>query len=156
MNYLMVIIGGGIGSLLRYISTEFINSVFNQKFTLGTFFVNCVGSLLIGFLINIFDLFSIDHKWKLLLITGFLGGYTTYSAYSFETINYLQNGNIKYAIINILMHNVLCLLLVLLGIWLNKIIFVKLNMRLKDIKSGIVVAVGSERHLLTDSAGVPR
>ena len=49
MNYLMVIIGGGIVSLLRYISTEFINGKFNHKFTLGIFFVKCTGSLLIGF-----------------------------------------------------------------------------------------------------------
>ena len=55
----------------------------------------------------------------------FLGGYTTYSTYSFETMNYIQNGNIKYALLNIFIHNVLCLLLVLLGMWLNKIIFVK-------------------------------
>jgi CrcB protein len=125
MNYLLVAIGGGVGALLRYISTQSINGIFNNKFTLGTFFVNCVGSLLIGFLINIFDIFSIENKWKLLIITGFLGGYTTYSAYSYETINYIINGNIKYAVINIVIHNILCLLLVLLGIWLNKIIFIK-------------------------------
>jgi CrcB protein len=125
MNYILVVIGGGIGALLRYISTQSINGIFNNKFTLGTFFVNCVGSLLIGFLINIFDIFSLDNKWKLLIITGFLGGYTTYSAYSYETINYIINGNIKYAVINIIIHNILCLLLVLLGIWLNKIIFIK-------------------------------
>ena len=125
MNYIFVAIGGGIGALLRYVSTQSINAIFNNKFTLGTFFVNCIGSLLIGFLINIFDAFSIENKWKLLIITGFLGGYTTYSAYSYETINYLISGNVKYAIINIMIHNILCLLLVLLGIWLNKIIFIK-------------------------------
>jgi CrcB protein len=125
MNYLLVIIGGGIGALLRYASTQGINAVFNQKFTLGTFVVNCIGSLLIGFLINMFDLFSMDDKWKLLVITGFLGGYTTYSAYAYETIHYMLNGNIKYAVINILIHNVLCLLLVVAGIWLSKIIFAK-------------------------------
>jgi CrcB protein len=125
MNYLMVIIGGGIGALLRYISTQGINAIFNHKFTLGTFFVNCIGSLLIGFLINMFDYFSMDNKWKLLVVTGFLGGYTTYSAYSYETINYMLNGNIKYALINILIHNVVCLLLVVLGIWLSRIIYLK-------------------------------
>jgi CrcB protein len=125
MNYLYIIIGGGTGALLRYISTEGINKIFNKQFTLATFFVNCIGSLLIGFLISIFDLFSIEYKWKLLIITGFLGGYTTFSAYSYETINYLINGNVKYAVINIIIHNILCLLLVILGIWLNKIIFTK-------------------------------
>jgi CrcB protein len=72
---------------------------------------------------NIFTHFSIDNKWKLLIITGFLGGYTTFSTYSYETINYFIDGNIKYAIINIMLHNILCLVCVLLGIWLNKIIW---------------------------------
>ena len=125
MNFILVIIGGGLGSLLRYISTLGINAAFNNKFTLGTFFVNCVGSLLIGFFVYSFDLFSVDNKWKILIVTGFLGGYTTYSAYSNETINYILTGNLKYAIINVLIHNVICLLLVLMGIWISKLIFIK-------------------------------
>jgi CrcB protein len=125
MNYILVIIGGGAGALLRYISTQGINALFSQKFTLGTFIVNCIGSLLIGFLITMFDLLSMDEKWKLLIVTGFLGGYTTYSAYSYETIHYMLNGNIKYAVLNILIHNVVCLLLVLVGIGLGKIILLK-------------------------------
>ena len=125
MNYIYIVIGGGTGALLRYFFTQNINSFFGNKFTLGTFFVNCIGSFLIGFLMNIFNIFPIDNKWKLLVITGFLGGYTTFSTYSYETIHYFIDGNIKYAIINIMIHNILCLLFVLLGIWLNKIIFVK-------------------------------
>ncbi|MDR1148843.1 MAG: fluoride efflux transporter CrcB [Spirochaetaceae bacterium] len=125
MNFLYVIIGGGIGAVLRYFSSQFISSSIASKFPHGTLFVNCVGALLMGFLINIFDTFSINIKWKLLLITGFLGGYTTFSTYSLETVQYIMSGNIKHAVINILLNNVLCILFVLLGIWLNKIIFTK-------------------------------
>jgi len=125
MNIAFIVIGGGIGALFRYFSSQLVNSLFSSKYLVGTLIVNCIGALLIGFLVNIFDLFSINLKWKLFVITGFLGGYTTFSAYSYETVNYLLNGNIKYAIMNIVLNNVLCLSFVLLGIWLNKIVFMK-------------------------------
>ncbi|MDR2575993.1 MAG: fluoride efflux transporter CrcB [Treponema sp.] len=125
MSLIYIVIGGGIGALLRYLTSQFVNNLYNKSFSLGTIFVNCVGALLIGFLINIFDMFGINSKFKLLIITGFLGGYTTFSTYSLETINYFINGNIKYGIINILLNNILCILFVLFGLWLNKIIFIK-------------------------------
>jgi CrcB protein len=125
MRYLYVVIGGGIGALLRYVSSGFVNALLGGKFPWGTLFVNCIGALAIGFLANMFELFSVSVKWRLFLVTGFLGGYTTFSAYSLESVQYLIGGDIKHAVVNILLNNVLCLLFVLLGIWLNKIIFAK-------------------------------
>jgi len=123
MNLIYIVIGGGTGALLRHLTSQFVNNHYNKSFSLGTVFVNCVGALLIGFLINVFDIFGINTKFKLLIITGFLGGYTTFSTYSLETVNYFINGNIKYGILNILLNNILCILFVLFGLWLNKIIF---------------------------------
>jgi len=125
MSLIYIVIGGGIGALLRYLTSQFVNNLYNKSFSLGIIFVNCVGALLIGFLINIFDMFGINSKFKLLIITGFLGGYTTFSTYSLETVNYFMNGNIKYGLLNILLNNILCILFVLFGLWLNKIIFIK-------------------------------
>ena len=125
MSAIYIVIGGGIGALLRYFTSQFVNNLYNKSFSLGTVFVNCIGALLIGFLINIFGIFGINPKWKLLIITGFLGGYTTFSTYSLETVNYFINGNIKYGILNILLNNILCILFVFLGIWINRIIFIK-------------------------------
>jgi CrcB protein len=125
MSLIYIVIGGGVGALLRYLTSQFVNNLYSKSFSLGTIFVNCVGALLIGFLINIFDMFGINSKFKLLIITGFLGGYTTFSTYSLETINYFINGNIKYGMLNILLNNILCIFFVLFGLWLNKIIFIK-------------------------------
>jgi len=125
MSLIYIVIGGGIGALLRYFTSQFVNNLFNKNFSLGTVFVNCIGALLIGFLINIFDLYGINTKYKLLIITGFLGGYTTFSTYSIETVNYFINGNIKYGVLNILLNNIMCILFALLGLWLSKIIFTK-------------------------------
>jgi CrcB protein len=125
MNYLFILIGGGIGALLRYMTTEFIKSIINIKFSVGILFVNCIGALIIGFLTNLFGNISVDVKWKLLLITGFLGGYTTFSTYSLETVQHFINGNIKQAFMNILLNNILCIFFVLIGMWLNKAIMAK-------------------------------
>ena len=122
MKYILIVIGGGAGALLRYFSTFLVNSLFNGKFMLGTIVVNCAGALLIGLLMSVFEIFSVNVKWKLLIITGFLGGYTTFSAYSYETANYLMNGNIKYAVANVVLSNVLCILFVFLGMWLSKFV----------------------------------
>jgi CrcB protein len=120
MSYLFVLIGGGTGALLRHLSMRFFNAFVPVKYPIGTLFVNCLGALLIGFLINAFDGAALDAKWKPLLITGFLGGYTTFSTYSLETARYVLDGNVKRAILNIVLHNGLCLVFVLLGMALRK------------------------------------
>jgi CrcB protein len=125
MQYLLVIIGGGAGALARYVSSLFVDLLSNGGFPLGTLFVNGAGAAAIGFLAALFDMFSGLSRWRLLLITGFLGGYTTFSTYALETARYFLDGNIKRALINIALHNGLCVLLVLGGMGLGKALFAK-------------------------------
>ncbi|MDR2601711.1 MAG: fluoride efflux transporter CrcB [Spirochaetaceae bacterium] len=123
MCYLAVIAGGGIGALFRHLSIQFFNSIIPEKYAFGTLFVNCAGSLCMGFLTALFAFFAPDAKLKLFLTTGFLGGYTTFSTYSLETARYILAGNIKQAALNILANNILCILFVLSGMFIFKCFF---------------------------------
>lgn len=91
MNWILVGIGGFIGSVLRYVVTWTITyQVGVTLFPLGTFLVNIIGCLFIGFFTAYFNNLS---QISLFLITGLLGGFTTFSAFSIENFNLLKDGN---------------------------------------------------------------
>ena len=90
---LLVGIGGGLGSIARYATTNLAQKYLASFLPYGTLIANILGSFLIG----VFMAYLLDHpsqNFKLLLITGFCGGYTTFSTFSYENFNYLQNGQI--------------------------------------------------------------
>ncbi|MDR0562107.1 MAG: fluoride efflux transporter CrcB [Spirochaetaceae bacterium] len=120
MNYIAIIIGGGIGAVLRYGSTFLIQSAYNKPFPLGTLFVNGAGALLIGFFFKTFEAFTVPEGLRFFVITGFLGGYTTFSTYSLETLRFFLDGHIKQALLNIALNNGISILCVLAGIALSK------------------------------------
>ncbi|MES2905932.1 MAG: fluoride efflux transporter CrcB [Pseudomonadota bacterium] len=116
-----VFIGGGIGSLLRYLGVVGLQS-FSAAFPYGTLSVNILGSFLIGF-IAIFlehDL-SFDGARHLLVI-GLLGGFTTFSAFSFESVDLLRAGNYAAASAYILASVAFCLAATMLGLWLGRMV----------------------------------
>ncbi|MDR2484128.1 MAG: fluoride efflux transporter CrcB [Treponema sp.] len=122
MKYVCIIIGGGIGAVLRYISTQIIQTICTVSFPVGTFFVNSLGALLIGFLFNTFEQITAPAGLRLFVITGFLGGYTTFSTYSLETVRYCMHGNLKQAFMNIALNNIVCMLCVWLGIRISNLV----------------------------------
>ena len=90
---LLVGIGGGVGSIVRYVTTNLAQKYLASFLPYGTLIANILGSFLIG----VFMAYLLEHtsqNFKLLLITGFCGGYTTFSTFSYENFNYLQNGQI--------------------------------------------------------------
>lgn len=114
MIYLLVAIGGGIGALLRFISVNFIHSTCSNFVfispIIGTLGVNALGSFLIGvFSQLIISIWGTNPELKLLLITGFLGGFTTFSSFSLETVTDLVDGNYLRAGLNVTISLLSCL-----------------------------------------------
>ena len=94
LQFFMVFLGGGLGSCSRYFISKVISSEVETIFPLGTFTVNITGCFLIGIFIGIIERFQLHPNWTLLLVTGFCGGFTTFSSFSYE--NYLLLKNSEY------------------------------------------------------------
>ncbi|HEX8268597.1 MAG TPA: fluoride efflux transporter CrcB [Flavobacterium sp.] len=91
---LLVAIGGAVGSVLRFLTSILVNKYFQSAFPLATFITNVIGCFLIGIMIGLLEknnLANSDLKW--LLVTGFCGGYTTFSAFGYENFSLLQSQN---------------------------------------------------------------
>jgi len=118
LDFLVVGIGGFIGSCLRFALTK-MSVYFGFSFPLGTLLSNVIAGITIGFVIGL-DIFS--PKSKLFINTGLLGGLSTFSTFSFETINLFNESKYFLSAINILLNLVLSLLGVVMGMGLAKVI----------------------------------
>jgi fluoride exporter len=98
---LLVLLGGALGTGLRYGLSTLITSVFRQpEFPYGTFIINVTGSFAIGILASLFAARpSLSDVGRAALMTGMLGGYTTFSSFSLETYTLLQDGRAGLAIL---------------------------------------------------------
>ncbi len=99
---LLVALGGSIGSILRFLFSVLIQKYYTAVFPLATFLTNIIGCLLIGVFMGYLEknqLMNTNLKW--LLLTGFCGGFTTFSAFGYENIHLLKTGNISLAFLYI-------------------------------------------------------
>lgn len=93
MKFILVFVGGGLGSVLRYLIGKYLNNL-EQNIPYGTFLVNIFGSLLIGIILGLaLKNESLTQNQTLLFVTGFCGGFTTFSAFAFENVQFLKNGD---------------------------------------------------------------
>lgn len=117
---LLVFAGGGLGSLTRYGATMLAVRLFGPTFPWGTLTVNLIGCLGIGVLFGLSDRGAVSPEARLLLMTGFLGGLTTFSTYALETTGFARSEQWIGAVSNLLANNVAGLALVFAGIWVAK------------------------------------
>jgi CrcB protein len=103
MNYLLVFIGGGLGSTLRHIINVVSARVLGAAFPYHTFIVNITGSTVMGLIAGYLAFKGeASQPWRLFLMTGILGGYTTFSAFSLDAALLYERGEIGFALLYVL------------------------------------------------------
>ncbi len=103
MRFLLVLMGGGVGSLARYTAYMAIVERFGSRFPIATMTINVTGSFLIGLIMTVItERFPGDLNWRPLLVTGFLGGYTTFSSFEWETYAAVRHGGFWIGLANVI------------------------------------------------------
>jgi fluoride exporter len=117
-KFLMVGIGGFLGAIARFWLGGFISEKIGTRFPFGTFVINCSGSFLIGFMITLLaERTHWSPNWRYLIPVGFIGAYTTFSTFEYETFRVMQEGELSMALLNIF----LSVLIGFLAVWLGVI-----------------------------------
>jgi CrcB protein len=121
-EFLLIGAGALLGANARYWLTNYFVQRFGPAFPYGTLFINVTGSFLLGFiLVLVANRFVVDPGYRLLLGTGFLGAYTTFSTFSYDTIVLLERGDLLPALLNITASVAASLIAAYLGISLARL-----------------------------------
>lgn len=116
MNALLVAAGGGLGAAARYLAGLWIVARFGADFPWGTFFVNVTGSFVIGIVLVLVERGTLPAEARLFLAVGVCGGYTTFSSFSYETLQLLNGGDAGPVLLNVFGQLLFCLLAAYLGV----------------------------------------
>lgn len=120
-NYLAVAVGGAIGCCARYGLTQLIQSIYTRDFPLATLIINVVGSFVLGFVFfETLERLSMSPALRLAIITGGLGGFTTFSTFTVESLLLIENGTPGRATLYLLFSVVLGLAAAFAGAWLSR------------------------------------
>jgi len=118
---LLLVTGGAIGTLLRYIVSTVSQKTFGYNFPWGTMIVNLSGCFLIGIAWALIEQHHTSFYFKLFLFTGIFGSYTTFSAFAIENVNLMRGEQIGLTLVNIFTTNILGLALVFAGFYAVKL-----------------------------------
>ena len=119
-SMLLVFIGGGIGSVSRLLADRWVREAHSSVFPWSTLMVNMLGCLLIGVFMQLIERLGLPSAWKWLLITGFCGGFTTFSTFSMEIVGLLSVQKIAIALLYLSLSVILGVLMAVLGVFFVK------------------------------------
>jgi CrcB protein len=126
MIYMWIALGGALGSIARFWCSGTVAGLIGETFPWGTLLVNVVGSFIIGFAATTMGpdgRMFFGTTARQFVMTGFCGGYTTFSSFSLQTLNLLNDGEVGRALGNIALSNALCLL----AVWAGHVVAVNIN-----------------------------
>ena len=121
-HVLIVGLGSFAGGILRYLLSAAVQGKTAGDFPYGTLTVNLIGCFVIGCLFGLAEKWQWGIEWRLLLITGLIGGFTTFSAFSIETFHLIKSGQTIMAVVYVLSSVLIGLGLTASGVWLSRII----------------------------------
>lgn len=107
---------------MRYLLSGAAQRVFDSSFPFGTLTVNLLGCIIIGFLWAMFVFYPVSPSVRIFVLVGFVGAFTTFSTFALETLNLLMDGEVRYALFNIVFSNVFGLVFVFAGFTLANLI----------------------------------
>ena len=123
LDFVIVSIGAIVGSNARWVISRYAAKLLGPVFPYGTLIINLVGSLIVGFfIIWTTERVLIDPRWRLLIVVGFCGAFTTFSSYAFETMAYVEQGQWALMVANVVSNNLLCLGAVLAGMAVARVL----------------------------------
>jgi|SRR5579862_1908331 CrcB protein len=121
MKYVMVGLGGCLGALLRFWLGGYISNRMGTRFPYGTFVINISGSFLIGFILTLLaERTHWSPNWRYLIPIGFIGAYTTFSTFEYETLRSLQDGEVLMAGLNVSLSVLVGFVAVWLGVVMGR------------------------------------
>jgi CrcB protein len=122
-KYFAVGVGGFVGSIVRFWLATYIGQRMGTRFPYGTFLINVSGSFLVGVVMTILtERTHLSPTWRYLIPIGFIGGYTTFSTFEYETLRAIQDGQFTIGLLNIVLSVVLGFLMVWTGAMVGKAI----------------------------------
>jgi len=115
-DFLAISVAAILGANFRYVLSRLAAREFGSIFPSGTLIINVLGSFIVGlFVIWTTERVLVDPRWRLLVVVGFCGSFTTFSSYAFETMSFFEQGQWGLMLVNFLSNNLLCLVAALAG-----------------------------------------